>query len=156
MAVKIGSSGRVGNPGGGSDLSWFNFLLENPACAGAVCNLKSKVGNVVRHENGLGCLHVVGRGKSDSGRAPRLCIDKNFRPSLDVLGGIHLPQYITAYHVTMLAAGRKIPSYQPPPLPLEFRKVTVRGGKTLDGAPAVWVASHLCHNSECVNVDHLV
>lgn len=62
------------------------------------------------------------------------------------------------YHVSLAKHQRLIPSFDPPAYPEEIRKVLAKRNSEplVNGGAATWVASHLCHNSECYNPDHLV
>lgn len=140
------------NPGGGSDLSWFNYLLDEVCLVDCVDHLCEKL-NPVSADNGLGCVHHAGKRSDATARGARLGFDKSVRP-VTREGVPVLPELFFVYHISMLRARKRIPEGAPPALPDALRKVLNKKGPA--DWDAKWVASHLCHNPRCINVDHLV
>jgi len=69
------------------------------------------------------------------------------------------PARYMPYHIALLAAGRSLPDVDPPAYPASLRLVKTkrkRGSAEGNEKGATWVASHLCHDGQCVNADHLV
>ena len=68
------------------------------------------------------------------------------------------PTRYMPYHIALLQANVHIPTGSPPAYPSELRLVKAKRHKQAGDEnikEATWVASHLCHNQQCVDVNHL-
>lgn len=68
------------------------------------------------------------------------------------------PTRYMPYHIAMMKAGVLVPIYHPPVYPVGLRLVkNKRNKEATEGneKEATWVASHLCHNQQCIDVAHL-
>jgi len=142
------------NPGGSSKLAWFNPLCDDPRLSSVRDNLFAKISKREPSTNGHSeCVKVVGFDESSRPVADKdvLTLFKSICPDA--------PARYSPYVISMAQAGKKIPELSPPSYPSELRKVKQKRVKTAEGGnekEATWVASHLCHNRECVNPSHLV
>jgi hypothetical protein len=136
------------NVGGSSRLEWFNQLATDPSLSSARNNLFSKISHTVVATN---CIVVKG-------------FTEDTRPILDkshfklVRSKIPTaPARYSPYHIALIKAAKLVPITEPPAYPRELRQVLTKRikGTTVDKA-ATWVASHLCHNRKCINVEHIV
>lgn len=114
-------------------------------------NLKSKIQDVEITDKG--CKQVKGFTE-----ATRPVLDKAFKPVFKQVCSDG-PERFSPYVIAMAAVGTLIRAPKPPAYPEELRKVKSKRSKSAaDGnnKDATWVASHLCHNRQCVNAEHLV
>lgn len=137
------------NVGGASKLTWFNKLAIDPSLAPAKANLERKIAHT-RNDNG--CTVVVGFTAET-----RPVLDKDFLEVFREICG-EAPARYAPYHIAMLQANKLVPEGEPCSYPEGLRLVKHKRVKT--AAPgnekaATWVASHLCHNNKCININHL-
>jgi hypothetical protein len=155
-SVASSASSASTNPGGGSDLAWFNLALDSndPSVRAALQNLFSKIANT--HTFGI-CTECrpTKLGEDRCAEDLRPMVDNKFKPALATIPGF--PQRCSVYTIAMMKAGVRIPERDPPPFPDELRKVLKRSGHDFSKTPkaATWVCSHLCHNKRCINTAHL-
>lgn len=136
------------NVGGASKLTWFN-VLAGAEQAEPRANLVQKIGDTKRVD---GCLLVEGFGPETRPVMDKKWLAK-FRETCP-----DAPARFSPYHIALLKARVLVPAADPPPYPAELRLVKQkRSSKAADGneKSATWVASHLCHNHQCVDVEHL-
>lgn len=137
------------NVGGSSRLEWVNILITSNDLDICRENLFRKIRDV---EDKLGCLEV--RGFTE---LTRPVMDKNplatFKKVVPAA-----PERFSPYVIAMIQGGKRVPSFDPPRYPDELRKVKNKrtSNSKVEDQEATWVASHLCHNRRCCNVDHLV
>jgi hypothetical protein len=68
------------------------------------------------------------------------------------------PSRYEPYHISLLSGGVLVPTTDPPPYPADLRKVHQKRSTSAAAGnekEATWVASHLCHNSSCIKLEHL-
>lgn len=147
-AVAPSASSHKLNVGGASQLSWVNILANDVSLGGARDNLFGKIKAV---EESGGCTVVKGFTEKT-----RPVMDKKF---LEVFKRISdsAPERYSPYVISLIQHRKLVPPFAPPRYPEALRKVNQKRTKTsmLGDQAATWVASHLCHNRRCVNIDHL-
>lgn len=142
------------NVGGSSELAWFNPLASDPQLRGVRDHLAAKISAVAASALGCGgCVKVVGFNENTRpvANAAEMRLLKTVCPSA--------PARFSPYVISMAKAGMLLPDRPPPPYPAELRHVKhKRTAAAAEGNEkgATWVASHRCHNRECVNAERLV
>jgi len=84
---------------------------------------------------------------------PRLPTKKQLKEMHPLFEAV-LPRKINASHVALLMDGRRRPDKLPPQCPPDWFKSLF--GRLATDAEAKWVASHLCHQKECVQPEHII
>ena len=116
----------------------------------ALKNLNDKIANYTLTDRGC---HQVNDFTADT----RPVLDKKFKATFKEICPDG-PERFSPYVIAMAEAGKLIPTNKPPSYPQELRKVKQKrsaSAATDNEKNATWVASHLCHNRQCVNPDHL-
>lgn len=138
------------NVGGGSKMRWLNQLIDCPKLQPALQNLAAKITDTETTPSG--CVQVVGK---DEHFRPQ--IDKRLREQARELCP-DLPERFAVYHISLACSGKHIPTSEPPAYPAELRKVKAKRSAAANAGnekDACWVASHLCHNRQCIASGHL-
>lgn len=141
------------NLGGASKLEWYNPLINDPRLASVRSNLFNKISAQGPSKKGHpDCVKVVG-------------FDETTRPVVDKAQLARFrsiapdaPARYSPYVIALAKVGVRLPEKPPPAYPRELRQVKQkRAASAAEGneKEATWVVSHLCHNRECVNTDHL-
>lgn len=136
-------------------MSWFNPLATDPKLSSALANLATKVAATTQTAGG--CI-TVDKATKDT----RPVLDKRYKDTLRAICP-DSPERFMPYHICLAGAAstdptKLVPSYDPPRLPTGLRHVLQkRSANAAEGndKDATWVCSHLCHNSLCVNPEHL-
>jgi len=142
----VPSTKRI-NPGGSSEVAWFNTLMIAPHLSFLRAHLFVKIEAPRSVIATTGCIIY-----KIAGDFQRIDIDKSIRQTLvstDLLFEEQLPIKINAHHIALLKAGKFIPNRSPP---LPPKALLTRSSAT----SSRFVASHLCHQKACINPDHLV
>lgn len=120
------------------DISYLRDLYKHP---NLISKLHSKAKSAsMRSTTDPACLITSIGAKSEN--HPRVCIEKADHQRL-LQASPNLPYKIQASHLALLEAERPLPEEMP----------CIPSGLQ---SKISWVASHLCHNSRCIDPTHLV
>jgi len=145
------------NPGGKSQVVWFNQLLDDQSSAAK--NFKRRLINRLSESKisqPNGCIKYTG---------DKVALNDRKHPRVDpgsaayaafksACPAIVVPVKINASHIALLKAGTRRPDVDTPACPQAF--VQASGGALVEGRGNRWVASHLCHNKWCIQPNHIV
>ncbi|KAF2238733.1 hypothetical protein EV356DRAFT_529171 [Viridothelium virens] len=97
------------NPGGSSQINWFNELLQHPELDSIRRHLINKIARIKTTSSG--CQHVIG---FTAGTRP--IADKNYLEKLRTIC-TEAPSRYEIYHIALLKAKKARPAFNPPPYP---------------------------------------